>query len=464
MQLDFSFQQTTEEGQKIFSVSALTGVIRKLLESRLGEVWVEGEISNLRKQSSGHFYFTLKDVSAQIACVLFAQQARYLHDLQLQDGLEVQLFGLLTVYEPRGQVQLVTRLLQPKGLGSLQAKFEAIKRKLAAEGLFRLERKRPLPRFPHRIGVVTSPTGAAIRDFLHVLARRHPTVEILLHPVRVQGKGAASEIASAVRDFAHPEENGIGRVDVIVVTRGGGSIEDLWAFNEEEVARALFDSPVPVVSAVGHEIDFTIADLVADVRAPTPSAAAEILVTDQEELRSFLRQQATRLVRNVSSAIQLHRERLSFIRRSTLVREPIRILFENQQTLDRLQISATSALQNRMREFRTRISHAYAILQSRRPASALNHIRQTLHHQACRLGEIMPLALQQHRHRLHHLYALLEALSPQATLLRGFTITVKPDGTLLRHAIEASSCAEIFVRFADGEVRSRPLPPIAEGL
>ncbi len=455
MQLDLSFQDTNqEETPQILTVTALTRLIRKTLETRINEVWVEGEISNLRKQTSGHSYFTLKDASAQIACVLFAQQARYCREVELKDGLEIRLLGELTVYEPRGQYQLVIRLIQPKGLGILQAQFEAIKRKLAAEGLFETQRKRPLPRFPRRIGVVTSPTGAAIHDFLHVLARRHPAVEVILHPVRVQGKGAAQEITSAVRDLAQPLTNGIGEVDVIVVTRGGGSIEDLWAFNEEEVARAIFESPVPIISAVGHEIDFTIADLVADVRAPTPSAAAEILVADQEELRAFLRHQASRLLRMIHGALQLNREKLSLLRRSSIMREPLRAVSEKRQNLDRLESAMISTLQNRMKNLCTRIAHTLAILQSRNPVSLFNQARQSLNWYSGRLMGIVPHALEQRQHRLRALNTLLETLSPQATLLRGFTITKKPDGSLLYSATEAAKCQELIIQFADGELAS----------
>jgi len=264
----------------VLSVGQLTRRITGLLEGGIGSVWVEGEISNLRRQSSGHCYFTLKDEESQLSCVLFARSAAGKTDLR--DGLQVQLHGKISVYKPRGQYQLVVRLVQSKGEGMLQALFVELKRRLAQGGLFDQERKNPLPRFPRRIGVVTSPTGAAIRDFLHVLHRRHAGVRVVIPPVRVQGKGAAAEIAAAVSEFSRGGD-AIGPVDVIVVTRGGGSLEDLWEFNEESVARAIAASAIPVVSAVGHEIDFSIADFVADFRAPTPIAAAEILAADGGE-------------------------------------------------------------------------------------------------------------------------------------------------------------------------------------
>src|SRR5437016_2740655 len=268
------FQQTS----KVLSVSELTRSIRGTLETKFRAVWVQGEMSNYKLHPSGHQYFTLKDQRAQISCVIWRDTIAPPRQ-PLVDGTQVQVYGTVSVYETRGQYQLNVQILQPRGVGVLQAKFEALKRKLEAEGLFAPERKRALPKFPRRIGIVTSPTGAAIRDMLNVLRRRAPWLQILISPVRVQGTGAAPEIAVAIRELAVPNE-GFAPVDLIVVTRGGGSIEDLWEFNEEIVARAIFNSTVPIVSAVGHEIDFTICDFVADLRAPTPSAAAELIVPD----------------------------------------------------------------------------------------------------------------------------------------------------------------------------------------
>ena len=269
-QWDFGELFSPAEMRKVLSVSELTGAVRALLEKQIGTVWVSGEITNLRAQSSGHIYFTLKDAGAQLGCVLFSREKVAQRDL-LADGQKVLLQGEVTVYEARGQYQLIVRDVELQGVGALQVAFEKLKQKLAAEGLFAAERKRPLPKFPARIGLITSPTGAAIRDVLHVVQRRNPALEIILAPARVQGQGAAEEIAEAIRTlnaFNSP-------LDLILVTRGGGSLEDLWAFNEEIVARAIFESAIPIVSAVGHEIDFTIADFVADARAATPSAAAE---------------------------------------------------------------------------------------------------------------------------------------------------------------------------------------------
>ena len=273
MQLTANFLQ---QASKVFTVSELTRNIRGTLETKFGAVWVQGEISNYKLYPSGHQYFTLKDQRAQISCVIWRDTMAPPRQ-PLVDGAQVQVYGTVTVFEARAQYQLNVQILQPRGVGLLQAKFEALKRKLEAEGLFALERKRSLPKFPRRIGIVTSPSGAAIRDMLNVLCRRAPWLQILINPVRVQGTGAAQEIAVAIRDLATPNSNW-QPLHLIVVTRGGGSIEDLWEFNEEIVARAIFNSAVPIVSAVGHEIDFTICDFVADLRAPTPSAAGELIV------------------------------------------------------------------------------------------------------------------------------------------------------------------------------------------
>src|SRR6266513_1382418 len=268
---------------KVFTVGELTRQIRGALETKFRAVWVQGEISNYKLHPSGHQYFTLKDQRAQIACVIWRDTIAPPRE-PLVDGTQVQVYGTVTVFEARGQYQLNVQILQLRGVGLLQVKFEALKRKLETEGLFAPERKRRLPKFPRRIGIVTSPSGAAIRDMLNVLRRRAPWLQILIDPVRVQGTGAAQKIAVAIRELAKPNEN-FTAVDLIVVTRGGGSMEDLWEFNEEIVARTIADVNVPIVSAIGHEIDFTICDFVADLRAPTPSAAAELIVPDIVDLR-----------------------------------------------------------------------------------------------------------------------------------------------------------------------------------
>src|SRR6266545_5523361 len=309
MQLTTDFFPQTS---KVFTVSELTRSIRGTLETKFGAVWVQGEISNYKLHPSGHQYFTLKDQRAQISCIIWRDTMAPLRQ-PLTDGAHVQIFGTVTVFEARGQYQISVQIVQPRGLGVLQAKFEALKRKLEAEGLFDPARKRPLPKFPKRIGIVTSPTGAAIRDMLNVLRRRAPWLQILINPVRVQGTGAAQEIAVALRELGQPNE-AFAPLDLIVITRGGGSIEDLWEFNEEIVARAIFNSGVPVVSAVGHEIDFTICDFVAVLRPPTPSAAAELIVPDIIDLQRRLDGCTRALSRQLLSRVRDAQQRLDHAR------------------------------------------------------------------------------------------------------------------------------------------------------
>src|SRR5437764_2476913 len=302
------FQQTS----KVLTVSELTRSIRGILETKFGAVWVQGEVSNYKLHPSGHQYFTLKDARAQIACVVFRNTMAPLRQ-PLADGAHVQVYGNVSVFEARGQYQLSVQIIQPRGLGVLQAKFEAFKRKLDAERLFDPARKRPLPKFPKRIGIVTAPSGAAIRDILNVLRRRAPWLQILIRHVRVQGTGAAQEIAVAIRELAKPSEN-FAPVDLIVVTRGGGSMEDLWEFNEEIVARTIVDVTVQIVSSIGHEIDFTICDFVADLRAPTPSAAAELIVPDIFDLQRRLDGCTRALLRQLLSRVRDAQQRLDHTR------------------------------------------------------------------------------------------------------------------------------------------------------
>ncbi|MDQ6622102.1 MAG: exodeoxyribonuclease VII large subunit, partial [Verrucomicrobiota bacterium] len=344
---------------KVLTVGELTRAIRGALETRFGSVWVQGEISNYKLHPSGHQYFTLKDHRAQIACVIFRNTLAP-GSRPLSDGAQVQVFGQISVFEARGQYQLSVQIVQERGAGLLQARFEALKRKLEAEGLFDSARKRPLPKFPRRIGIVTSPSGAAIRDMLNVLQRRAPRLQILLNPVRVQGAGASAEIAVAIRELALPNESW-PPLDLIVITRGGGSIEDLWEFNEEIVARAIFDSAVPIVSAVGHEIDFTIADFVADLRAPTPSAAAELIVPDSAELLRRVAELNACLDRNLRNFVAHALTRLRFLSEKALRREPLQRLRDAQQRIDLARDSLGKAARGALGDARTNLAnHAVA--------------------------------------------------------------------------------------------------------
>src|SRR6184192_3761487 len=356
------FEKTT----KVFTVAELTRTIRSLLEARVGNVWVQGEVSNYKKLPSGHQYFTLKDSRAAIACVIFRSAMISLRQ-PLADGAQVQVYGNLTVFEARGQYQLSVEIVQPRGLGLLHAKFEALKRKLEAEGLFDPARKKPLPKFPKRIGIITSSSGAAIRDILNILRRRARGIEILINPVRVQGLGAAAEIASAINELSNPSVIWPS-LDLIVVARGGGSIEDLWEFNEEIVARAIAAAVVPIVSAVGHEIDFTIADFVADLRAPTPSGAAELIVPAAVELDRRVNELAACLERCWRNFIEREQTRLRLFSERTVGRELLARIQEGKQALDwrreNLQRSATGFLGS----WRSRLAENAAALRRHDPS------------------------------------------------------------------------------------------------
>jgi exodeoxyribonuclease VII large subunit len=317
--------------QKIYTVSALTRQVKEVLEMSFPRLWVEGEISNLKFHSSGHIYFTLKDENAQINCAMWRSRSIQLL-FRPQDGMKILVEGEVQVYEKGGTYQLIIFQIQPAGVGALQLAFEELKQKLFAEGLFDEQNKKPLPAYPEKVGIVTSPTGAAIRDIVSVAARRFPGIQLILYPVRVQGEGAAAEIAEAIRAM-----NEHGNVDVLIVGRGGGSLEDLWAFNEEVVARAIFESEIPVVSAVGHEVDYSIADFVADQRAPTPSAAVEMVVKDRLELSGVVNYYQEKLGNSLKRMINEYLERISLYRNSYAFRKPQDFVFQKMQQIDDLQ-------------------------------------------------------------------------------------------------------------------------------
>jgi exodeoxyribonuclease VII large subunit len=446
----FGTPEPPRDEPRVFSVSEITRTVRAVLEDEIGTVWVEGEVSNYRKQASGHQYFTLKDAQAQLACVWFARGGSRLKQVALADGMQVQVRGALTVYEARGQYQLNVQLVQAGGAGLLQAKFEALKRRLEAEGLFAAERKRELPGFPAVIGIVTSPTGAALRDMLHVLARRAPWLRVIVSPARVQGDGAAEEVAAgivALNELSAPP-------DVIVVARGGGSVEDLWAFNEEVVARAIVASAAPVVSAVGHEIDFTIADFAADLRAPTPSAAAELIAPDAAELTRELGQWAAQLRRQMAAALGAQRSRLDFLARSTFFREPEQRLAAAQQRTD----LASEALRRTMREqigaCRQTVDGLLSTLRQHRPDQLLALRRQHFDALRAKFQARFDEARKEPTARFARLAEMLRLLAPNATLARGYSITIKPDGSTLRSVGEAQPGMQLVTRLADGEVQS----------
>src|SRR5438067_4187203 len=420
------------QASKVFTVSELTRSIRGTLEAKFGAVWVQGEISNYKLHPSGHQYFTLKDQRAQISCVIWRDTMASPRQ-PLVDGAQVQIYGTVTVFESQGKYQLRVEILQPRGVGMLQAKFEALKRKLEAEGLFAPERKRPLPKFPRRIGIVTSPSGAAIRDMLNVLRRRAPWLQTLINPVRVQGTGAAQEIAVAIRELASPNE-AFAPVDLIVVTRGGGSIEDLWEFNEEIVARAIFHSAVPIVSAVGHEIDFTICDFVADLRAPTPSAAAELIVPDVIDLQRQIDGCARGLARQLLNRVRDAQQRLD----------------HGRETLQR-------CLAHKIESYKRGLLHITAALQARSPARELMMRRNRFADLHRRLVASPGQLLENARHRFRHIEGILRVLGPDATLRRGYSITTDERGKVIRTIAAVRPKMKIRTRVSDGEFGSEIL-------
>jgi exodeoxyribonuclease VII large subunit len=413
------------ERRKIYRVTELTRRIKAVLEDDIGAVWVEGEVSNAKLVGSGHLYFTLKDEGSQLTAAFF-KYAQSGARVEVKDGAKLRVLGRITVYEPRGNYQLIVQKVEAAGQGSLQEAFEKLKEKLGQEGLFEAARKRPLPMLPRHIGIITSPTGAAIRDLLQVLGRRFPNLHILIAPVRVQGDGAASEIAAAL-DLLNQRAD----LEVLIVGRGGGSLEDLWAFNEEVVARALARSRLPVISAVGHEIDFTISDFVADLRAPTPSAAAELVVRAKVD---FERQVDT-LRRHLTGALQQRvltfKNRFIRTAHSYVFREPGNLLQRHRQRVAQLQTGARRALLDALREQHQRLDEA-----------------------ALRLDHPLRMALQSARQTVAQRAAQLKALSPLAVLERGYSITQTADGNVLRDPANVQPGERMVTRLARGRIHS----------
>ena len=393
-----------EKVEKFFTVSQITRKIRASLEYNFSNVSILGEISNVRKPGSGHIYLTLKDKSSQLQAVVFRNIANKIK-FELKDGMEVITFGSVTVYEPRGQYQLIINKIEPKGIGALQLAFQQLKEKLEKEGLFDQTHKKPIPFIPQKIGVVTSPTGAAIKDILNIIDRRFANIEILIYPVKVQGEGAAQEIAEAITAL-----NALTDIDVIIAGRGGGSLEDLWAFNEEVVARSIYNSRIPVISAVGHEIDITIADLVADKRALTPSEAGELVVPRKDLLLDMLEKLNTRLLQSLTGKLRLSKERL------------------------------------------VRVANSYAM---RQPFDRLRRWQQRLDEFAQRLNINITHALNTEREKLSGIAGKLESLSPLNVLKRGYTITTRlEDNKSLREVKGLNKGDKIKTNFSKGSVIS----------
>ncbi|MGH9469453.1 MAG: exodeoxyribonuclease VII large subunit [Terriglobia bacterium] len=432
--------------RRVYTVSALTQEIRRLLEPKFLDVWVTGEVSNCRAASSGHFYFTLKDVTAQIRVACFRKQVRYLK-FKPQDGVALIVRGRLSVYDGRGEYQILAEYLEPAGLGALQLAFEQLKQKLAAEGFFDPARRKPIPLLPAAIGIVTSPTGAAVRDVLRVLRRRFRNVNVIIFPARVQGDGAADEVAAGIRHFnCHPS------VDVIILARGGGSIEDLWPFNEERLARVIAASAIPIISAVGHETDFTIADFVADLRAPTPSAAAELVVRRRQEFETELRHHERRLAQGMGLIISERRRRLTELAMGHVFQTFGARLVAKSQKLDEITLALDRQVRDRVGRARQRwvgSSSAIARIDFRR---LLGMRRAKLDHACLRLEADLARFLTARRHHLARLNALLRERSPIGILERGYSITRDAEGRIVRDAAGVPLEGSISVRLARGEL------------
>ena len=436
---------------KVYSVSDITADIRESLEDRFNGVWIEGEISNHRLPASGHHYFTLKDGGAQLSCVLFRGAAMKIR-IPLSDGMQVQAYGNVSVYEARGQYQLIAQVIQPKGFGDLQAKFEALKQKLEAEGLFDPIRKKRIPIFPQRIGIVTSPTGAAIQDMINVLDRRAPWVELMIQPVRVQGEGAAEEIAAGISSFENGD--GIPRPDLIIIARGGGSIEDLWSFNEEIVARAIAEATIPVMSGGGHEIDFTIADFVADRREPTPSAAAENATPDGEPFKRQLNHMRALLSGRVEGRLESLSHQSSALQRELQAREPGRRIQNWAQSLDYLADRLENALDLKLQAESTSLDSVRRLLETIQPEKLIDRGSERLDLLLEHFDTLVEGRFGEACSELEHCGELMRSLSPEAVLSRGFSMTMDLEGKLVTEAEKVSSGDRLKTRFADGDVVS----------
>jgi exodeoxyribonuclease VII large subunit len=433
----------------VLTVSELTGRLKARLEDAFPAVWVEGEISNLRAPASGHAYFTLKDDLAQLRCVLFRSRGRRVR-FELTDGLQVIVFGALDVYAARGEYQLVAELMEPKGLGALQLGFEQLKRKLEAEGLFASARKRPLPHFPRTIGIVTSPSGAALRDMLHVIGRRFAELRVVVAPVRVQGEGAAPDIVRALGNLCE-----LDGLDVVIVGRGGGSIEDLWVFNDERLARAIAACPVPVISAVGHETDFTIADFVADLRAPTPSAAAALVVSEKLHVVRMLVDLYGRLIQAIEARVEQGRQRTRFLARRRVLTDPTRALRDWHRRVDDLTVRVRAAARSHRRQIAHRVALATNALSSLHPLARISQGQAVLGQLRGRLVAGGGHSIKASRHRVETAVGRLQSLSPLAVLGRGYSLTRLPAGSVVRRAVETRPGDAIEILLHEGTLDAR---------
>ena len=444
-QLGFSFRPPE---RRVWTVRDLVASVRTHVEREYSDAWVQGEISNLRLQNSGHLYFTLKDESSQISVVMFRSSARLLR-FKPGDGMQVVVRGRVTIYEDRGQLQIIAEYVEPKGAGALQIAFEQLKAKLEAEGLFVASRKKPVPALPSAIGIVTSPQAAALRDILQILQRRHRTVNVLIYPAQVQGEAAASEVAAGVRYF-----NRARNVEVIIVARGGGSAEDLAAFNDEGLARVIAGSKLPVISAVGHETDFTIADFVADLRAATPSAAAEIVIRSRQEVESQVARLERELEKGMRYRLIMGRQRLTELARHGAFGRMMDLIRRRQLRVDDLTNRLTHAQRNRLEAQRRRFETLAAAVRHYDLRLVLGGIGRELNAKLAAMSAAARNLLLQRRARLERLASQIGALSPVAILDRGYALVFDSSGRLVKDAAQVKVGEEIRARLARGEIEA----------
>jgi exodeoxyribonuclease VII large subunit len=454
-QLGFQFRPPE---RRIWTVGALVSAIRAHTEREYSDCWVEGEISNLRIPDSGHLYFTLKEQSSQIRVVMFRSAAKLLR-FRPENGLHVTVRGRVTVYEDRGELQISAEFMEPQGAGALQLAFEKLKARLAAEGLFEASRKKAIPALPQRIGIITSPQGAALRDILNILARRHHSASVLIYPAQVQGDSAAGEVMAGLKYFhselPHQNLRHQGVVEVIIIARGGGSVEDLACFNHEGLARAVADSKIPVISAIGHETDFTIMDFVADLRAPTPSAAAELVIRSRQEIEAQAEDLTRRLERAERYRLLMARQELTNRAQHGAFARMMEAIHRRQQKLDEQRFRLEKAERQLLERFHRRCESVAAAVRHCDARRRLSSVRQQLEAQVANLSAAIHTRLLQTRGALDRQTASLEALSPVAILNRGYALVFDAQGVLVKDASRLKAGDELSARLARGRIRAR---------
>lgn len=449
-QLDFQFRPPE---RRIWTVRALVSAVRSHIEREYSDCWVEGEISNLRIPDSGHLYFTLKEESAQIRVVMFRSSAKLLR-FRPENGLHVTVRGRITVYEDRGELQISAEFMEPQGAGALQLAFEQLKARLQAEGLFDASRKKPIPPLPQKIGIITSPQGAALRDILNILARRHHSANVLIYPAQVQGDAAAGEVMAGLRHFDQAQRRGVA-VEVIIIARGGGSVEDLASFNHEGLARAVANSKVPVISAIGHETDFTIVDFVADLRAPTPSAAAELVIRSRQEIEAQAEDLYRRLHRAVRYRLLMARQELTNRAQHGAFARMMDGIHRRQQKRDEQRFRLEKAERHLLERCHRRCENVASAVRHYDARRRLAAVRQRLESQVTNLTAATRARLRESRSALDRQTASLEALSPVAILNRGYALVFDADGQLVKDAAQLATGDAVSARLAQGGFRAR---------